>query len=348
MKPHYALLFCLPLVWVSPAAAFYYAQSENTTQEARGLIYGAAGDVDSDLSGEISARLMYDADISHLHFEYHQVWQQRFTTGNPYRTQADRLNLSYSDESFHFKAGRQVINLATTFFFSPNDFFAPFSVQTFNRDYKQGVDALYTELRISDLTQLSALWVNNEYENVPTSSMLRFESAFSNVSWMLLAGEINSQPKLLPNSKQQVFGASIQSDIFESVGVRAEGHLSEQGGKRTAEWVIGLDRYWANDLNINLEWFHHGANSPAANLPYFASEYLALGLSYPFTPLLNSSLNMIQNMDDQSKLFTLYLNYSLSDESTLSAYALHPDKKTVTTEFGNYLPVTGLEILVYF
>lgn len=349
-----AFLSLFLIFWVSPAFAFYNHESANINQEARGLLYAGSGYVDNKTAAEISARLMYNVDVNNWHMQYHQVWQERFATENSYQTQADRLNLSFSNESIYLKLGRQPINLATTFYFSPNDFFAPFSVQSFNRDYKQGVDAIYAEVRVGELSQLSALMVNNTNENLPTSSLLRFESAFENISWMILAGEINSQAPLSPFTinpaaeKQTVLGGSIQTDIFENIGIRAEGHISKQSGQTTQEWVLGLEHYSSSDLTLNLEWFNHGANRPTSNLPYAGSQYLALGLSYVFTPLLSGSFSSIFNMDDHSQLHTAYLNYSLSNESTLNAYILQPSKKSTSTEFDNYAPVVGLESFLYF
>lgn len=349
-----ALPSLLLICWVSPAFAFYNHVSDSINQEARGLLYAGSGYIDNKTAAEVSARLMYNADFNNYHMEYHQVWQKRFATENVYQTQADRLNLSFSNESIYIKIGRQPINLATTFYFSPNDFFGSFSVQTFNRDYKQGVDAIYTELRLGELSQLSALAVNNTNENLPTSSILRFESASENISWMILAGEINSQTPFNPliinqtAQKQTVVGGSIQTDIFDNIGIRAEGHISKQRGQTIQEWVLGLEHYSSSDLTLNMEWFNHGAKIPTSSLPYAGSQYLALGLSYIFTPLLSGSFSSIFNMDDHSQLHTAYLNYSLSNESTFNVYMLQPSKKNTTTEFGNYSPVAGLELFFYF
>jgi len=69
----------------------------------------------------------------------------------------DRLNVRWAHNRFDFIVGRQPINLATTFYFTPNDFFAPFSAQAFYRVYKPGVDALRAEVRLGNLSQLSLI-----------------------------------------------------------------------------------------------------------------------------------------------------------------------------------------------
>ena len=349
-----SLLALLLIAWVTPTFAFYVNEEGELSQEARGLWHESAGLVDSDTAIAASARLMYDANWQDWHMEYHQVWQKVFSGDHAYQTQADRLNISMSNETLHIKLGRQAVNMATTFYFSPNDFFAPFSLQTFNRDYKTGVDAIYAEMRLGELSQITGILVNNHDESLPTSSILRYESALENISWMILAGKINSQGTPIPfnlnpaDSKQTVLGGSFQTDIFDTIGVRAEGHQSKQDSGTNTEWVLGFEYYANANLTLTTEWFHHGAKALTALLPYTASAYMALGASYTFTPLLSGSFSGTLNMDDDSQLYSVYLNYSLSNESTLSFYALQPSEKSTITEFGNYLPVTGIELLFYF
>jgi len=67
----------------------------------------------------------------------------------------DRLNARLSSGRVDFTIGRQAINLATTYLFSPNDFFAPFTAQTFYRVYKSGVDSARMEVRLGELSQLT-------------------------------------------------------------------------------------------------------------------------------------------------------------------------------------------------
>ena len=76
---------------------------------------------------------------------------------NYIHTAIDRLNIHWIKDRVDIIAGRQPINLATTFYFTPNDFFAPFAAQTFYRVYKPGVDALRTEVRLGELSQLSLI-----------------------------------------------------------------------------------------------------------------------------------------------------------------------------------------------
>ncbi|MCF6208962.1 MAG: hypothetical protein L3J61_06250, partial [Ghiorsea sp.] len=172
--------------------------------------------------------------------------------------------------------------------------------------------------------------------------ILRFESAFSDISWMVLAGEIHQT--FLPS--QQVLGGSIQTDVG-SLGIRAEGHLSTQNKQISAEWVLGLEHRLSPDMTLSGEWFNHGAASPTPHLPYAAEQYLALALNCQFTPLLVGNFSIIKNMNDHSQLSTAYINYSLSNESTLNVSVLLPSGKTFS-EFATYPKFYALDYQIYF
>ncbi|MDQ7058516.1 MAG: hypothetical protein Q9N62_08770 [Ghiorsea sp.] len=338
----------LLLAPINAAYAFYASESDDLSQQALGLFLTGVGSIDAVNTNFLSTRLMYDVDFNNWHLEYQQIWQQTHSkNNNTDQTQADRLNISFNNEQFYLKVGRQAVSLATTFYFSPNDFFAPFTIQSLNRDFKQGVDAVYSELQLGrfagELSTLSLILVNNQDENLNTSSILRFESTLDNISWMMFMGELNQTAF----SSQQVFGGSLQADLLDNLGIRAEGHRSKQAGQDTSEWVFGLEQRLNADTTWSAEWFYHGAAAITPHLPYAGKQYLALGLNYQFTPLLLANFSIVRNMDDQSQLNTAYINYSLSDESTVNLSVLLPNGKN-TAEFGLYPKVYALDFQIYF
>jgi len=71
----------------------------------------------------------------------------------------DRLNARWSAQRLDVRVGRQPVNLATTFYFTPNDFFAPFAAQAFFRVYKPGVDAARADYRLDNLSTVSLISV---------------------------------------------------------------------------------------------------------------------------------------------------------------------------------------------
>ena len=71
----------------------------------------------------------------------------------------DSGRLTYDNSRNEFTIGRQPISTTVTFYFTANDFFAPFAPQNFYRVYKAGVDAARLEHRLSDLSLLSVIGV---------------------------------------------------------------------------------------------------------------------------------------------------------------------------------------------
>ena len=284
----------------------------------------------------------------------------------------DRFNVRVSEGRFDLTLGRQAINLATTFYFTPNDFFAPFSAATFYRVYKPGVDAARLEVRLGDLSQLSFYHVlgyeadgsepsgwSGSVDGGRASSLARLSLNTAGFEWALMGGRV---------LKKNVVGASMQGELFGLLGLRAEGHHAdpEQPGRKAYdEFTLGVERSFENSLDLRLEWYYHGSGEAAVNdymltpLPgeaagyYLGRQYLAFNAGYEFSPLLSFQLLPIVNLTDSSYLLSLYSLYSLSDESELSVsfsmpFGKKPDAGNIKSEFGLYPASLSLEARFYF
>ncbi len=284
----------------------------------------------------------------------------------------DRLNFRWSSGLMDITAGRQAVNLATTFFFSPNDFFAPFAAQAFYRLYKPGVDALRAEIPLGDLSELSIIsvagyrrdmtsetgWSGRPYRE-RTSHLARISAAFGNFEWAMLAGVIHHN---------NTIGASIQGEIFSRLGLRAEGNLSRErskGKNHTTQFSIGVDRHFENSLDIRFEHFYNGkgASNPEGynnlmedfkyDISYLGRNYTALGLAYEFNPLLRGDMSVIANLGDDSIIFSFYTVYSLSNETDLSAnisipVGKSPEGMRIESEFGLSPYALNIELRHFF
>ena len=281
----------------------------------------------------------------------------------------DRLSLRKSFANVDISIGRQPINLATTFFFSPNDFFAPFSAQAFYRVFKPGVDGVRADISLNELTQLSFIGVQGYREEAASDSgwsdsseqsrnsyLTRFATNLAGMEWAVLSGKIR---------RTRINGGSISGELFDWLGLRAEGHVLELLDKDVDEMTelsIGIEHRWESSLFVQLEQFYHGrgANSVAAyteaansDSSYLARRYHALGLSYEFTPLLTGQMTIIRNAIDRSRLFSANALYSLSDESELSIGVTIPDGTapqglTMQDEYGSYPRLLNVEVRAYF
>jgi hypothetical protein len=286
-------------------------------------------------------------------------------------TAVDRLNIRWSRDRLDLIAGRQPVNLATTFYFTPNDFFAPFAAQTFYRVYKPGVDAARAEVRLGNFSQLSLISVlgykpdeksdtgwGRSPEGGRTSYLGRISRNFHDFEWALIAGAL---------SDADIIGGSLQGELFKWLGVRAEGHMAypdDSGQDKHAELAMGIEHHWENSLDVRLEYFYHGigagssseyasvASQSRAGL-YMGRHYSALGIGYEFTPLLTGQMALIGNLTDNSLLASFNAVYSLSNESELSfglaaPFGRKPEGLNIRSEFGMYPRTFNIEWRWYF
>lgn len=287
----------------------------------------------------------------------------------------DQLHLQGNVQRMDITLGRQPVNLATTFYFTPNDFFAPFAADTFYRSYKPGVDALRLEVRTGDLSQLSLIGAlgyqadrqrGNGWSTQPSiqrsSAIAHYSMVVNDQEWAVLGGRVR---------QANVLGASLQGEYFSWLGLRAEGHITFASGNqpRHLETSLGLEHRFASSLELRSEYFYHGAGArhlsgyttttarlatqPADISPYLARHYLAFGGSYEVSPLLTTSAVLIRNMSDASLLGSLYAVYSLSDESELvtslsAPFGRKPLGASMQSEFGSYPRSASIEWRGYF
>ncbi|MFC1748780.1 hypothetical protein ACFL2V_08220 [Pseudomonadota bacterium] len=406
----WGLLLLLITLAVCPASAmaFYEGQSGDLFVDARGLVRGfiSASRYPSDdalfpdrrSSGAAGvARIMVDGEMGdNWRFELNAyqsfipnalvgsqggaslpssversaLFEASFSDNDHVRLAVDRIALRWSKDNLEFTAGRQAINLATTFYFTPNDFFAPFAAQTFYRVYKPGVDAFRAEIGIGQLSQLSLISVLgygpdttsstgwSRYSNSQRDSqLLRWSSAFGNAEATFLGGRV---------ADKNIIGGALQGELFDWLGVRVEGHHADPqtvAGGDYRQLSLGVEHRWESSLDLRLELLYNGVGNDlvssyqvvvASNdAIYLARRYSAFGGSYEVTPLLLMSAVLISNMDDHSHLISLNSVYSLSDESEAvfnvsTPLGNRPANGLLRSEFGAYPNSMNLEYRLYF
>ena len=282
----------------------------------------------------------------------------------------DRLSATLDFGSADITVGRQPINFATCYYFTPNDFFAPFGAATFYRVYKPGVDAVRLEVGVGDLSQFSAVAVMGyepSSENITgwsdtpdgdrSSYVARYSFVVSDIDIALLGGSL---------ARDQVVGLGVQGDLpFWELGFRVEGNYrlyhednrATDGDESTTEVVLQLEKRFESSLNLTMEYFHHGAGAnevakyrPGQTGMYLADKYFAFGGSYELTPLFSTQALVLANLVDDSKTFSIYGVYSLSDEAEGSLSFSYPigDTDPNLSEYGLYPISAGVEIRIYF
>ncbi|MGK7344969.1 MAG: hypothetical protein ACNS63_04090 [Candidatus Nitrospinota bacterium M3_3B_026] len=387
----------------SPAAAFY--DSESGAVEARALVRalswftknpgGSLYENATDQGGAALGRLMVDARPAKsftLELNAYQLanvstsraqaraggfairdverssaleWRQRGETTHEALAAIDRLNLRITSGRLDFIAGRQAINLATCYYFTPNDFFAPFAAQTFYRIYKPGVDAARLEARLGPLTQVTLIaalgyspedsspngW-SGEADWGRTSYIARVSTVFFDFDWALIGGKARDG---------DVAGGAVQGELFWKTGLRVEGNYMEQeNGGPVSRVSAQLEKRFESSLILRVEGFYNSAGAEAAaeytERPeelYPAKWYSAAGLSYEFNPLLRGEALALFNHVDGSRLLSFYTSHSVSDETEVSMglyipFGGEPGPLTAGSEFGSYPASFTFEIRSVF
>jgi len=283
----------------------------------------------------------------------------------------DRALVEVSYDRLDLIAGRQPINLSTCFYFTPNDFFAPFTAQTFYRLYKSGVDAIRLETRLGALTQLTIVGVVGYEQDKSTSNgysvavseqrssaIARLTTSAGGLEWAIMGGDVR---------QATILGGSIQGDIFGGwLGVRAEGHYSssDSGYKTVTEAAMELEHRFENSLTLRLSQFYHGSGSDnpddysgaitdGRSGAYLGRIYTALGAGYELSPLTMIEAVGITNCNDGSALLSFNTIHSLADESELSwGFAIPagkgPEGYQINSEFGTYPWSINMEIRYFF
>ena len=260
----------------------------------------------------------------------------------------DSLYVEYHTPVVNVKMGRQPVNLATTYFFTPNDFFAPFAATASYRVYKAGVDGIRADYSWDELSQLSYIGIVGYATDLSTSngwgdndtsrntSLIRVSTPIGEFEWSLMAGKV---------SGDNLIAGGFQGELPGSIGFRGEGNRRELNGSWENQLVIGLDYRWDSELHLQGEIFFNGpgattvSNYVVGSAAYLANRYLALGLNYPLTPLLSGGATLVHNLIDRSNIIAFNATYSLSDEGELSMVLSMPtgDKpvgSSLLTEFG--------------
>lgn len=396
----------------TPAPAFYEWRGENSQIDLRGFIQTLGAltfnpddetfySHDTDVSGGEAGRLLITAKRGdRIGFEFNGFEIYTATTGTlsalpstfpvfPERSAAlewnpvqesdrdarlgvDWLNLRLSSERVDLTLGRQPINLATVFYFTPNDFFAPFAPQAFFRIYKAGVDAARAEIRLGRLSQLSVIDVLG-YDPDPTTAngwsrdpsldrssvLARLSTTLLSFEWGILGGRVYDR---------SIIGGSFQGELYNWLGVRAEGYYarpSPGGLGAFAKAAIDLEHRFENSLTVRLEPYYnspgygYGQNvttsiqtGPLQSI-FGAKAYTALGLGYEFSPLLSAEVLSIANWIDPSYLISVYSVYSLSNDAEFSlGFSLPigtpPRNGEIKSEFGLLPDSVSAELRFYF
>jgi hypothetical protein len=253
----------------------------------------------------------------------------------------DRLAFTFDFDPVTLSLGRMPVNYSVTNIFTPNDFFAPFSVVAVNTVYKPGVDALRLAVTTGTFSSVELVGVLGSNSNdIPTwgrsALLLHTRTVLEEIELAILGGKL---------AERWVAGASMQAPIG-LVNLRAEGHAGfpdtdgdfqlddVDGDGRIKDGVhvrlsAGIDTLftWHNTtLGIEYLYLSDGADTADLYLEraqhlypddalYLGRQYLAVSVGTEIIPILKVMAFAMLNAEDASGMFTWTFAYNISDEA---------------------------------
>ncbi|WP_455384992.1 hypothetical protein [Acidihalobacter prosperus] len=273
----------------------------------------------------------------------------------------DRLDVSYSAQHLVLRVGRQALTWGGGLVFHPMDLFNPFAPNATYTAYKPGTDMLYAQWLFDSGADVQGVAVPRRN---PHTGRVEADQSSAGIKWRGFAGsqqQFGVDLMLAKDYRDAVLGAGISGSAagaswtVEVVPTRLHG-----GGVRTSllanaqyAWILG-----GKNLNGYAEYFHNGFGMSGSgytlvDLPRALSErlargelftvsknYLAAGVDLQWTPLLVLKPSLIANLDDGSALLIGRAEYSLGQDTNLTAGLQFPLGGR-GTEYGGLETVPG-------
>lgn len=263
----------------------------------------------------------------------------RRVTDNNHQTtdvRLDRLSLMYSGTHAVVRVGRQALTWGVGMVFHPMDLFDPFAPNAIETDYKPGVDMVYGQWLFDSGSDVQGVVVPRR--NVTTGDISR-ESSAAAVRYHH-AGSPDSALLLARDYGDSVVGASVSGNWSGRSWNLAVVPTFQDGGNAFWSGLANLSdakTWWGKSVTLTGEYFHNGFGHRGSDYslvdlsPELAKrlsrgqvfvtgrDYLAGVASVQWTPLWKVDNSLIVNLGDQSLLWFVHVNYSITENSTLLA-----------------------------
>lgn len=251
----------------------------------------------------------------------------------------DRLNAQWRSDRWAVTVGRQAVSWGSGIVFQPLDPFNPFAPTAVDRDYKAGDDLVLVE-RLFDNghdAQLLHVFRRNAQDSVSS------EVASTAAKWHGYAGLVEFELIVAQHYDTEFFGVSgripvgpavLRSDIAMRHGISQ----SQQNDDWGVLGIVNIDVAfpWRNrTVYAFAEYFHNDFGltelpSPLTSVPLdlqaglsrgeffnLMRDYLAVGGSFEWHPLLTQQLTVITNLHDSSSLLQMQFAYDVGQNQNM-------------------------------
>lgn len=191
--------------------------------------------------------------------QYELVSEPDITSGFSLERGSVSFFLPFAD----ITVGRQAISFGKAYFWNPLDVFSPFDATQFDRDYKNGVDALKVELPLTDEGGFTIVASTSHKDAAQEKSQWEASALIARLDWTLANWDISLQGGKIFGGYQ--VGAASSGEIYE-IPFRIESAYFEPDKNddygRHASVVLGTGYRFENTFSFEIEYFYNrGANA---------------------------------------------------------------------------------------
>jgi hypothetical protein len=248
----------------------------------------------------------------------------------------DRLSVGYSGDRFVVRLGRQTLTWGPGLVFHPMDLFAPFAPQATDTEYKAGVDMAYGQWLFDDGSDLQLVVVPRR--PAPGRGLAERESSAA-LHYQKAVGAFQTTWLVARDHGDVVVGAAVGGALGGATwNIEAIPTFERGGPVRTSVLanISGATVVRGRDVTLFAEYFHNGfgvdgrgyalSDLPAdlrarldrGQLFDTGLDYLSVGATVTWTPLLRISPSLIANLRDHSAFALAHADYSLGDNLELT------------------------------
>ena len=305
---------------------------------------------------EMDALLAKDINNSELNqvTENRQLINMKWdiASGNKYKLShyIDRLYFRQGFDWGNIIIGRQRISWGTGRIWNPTDLFNPINPADFSKIEKDGADALSMTYYLGNFTDLNIVY-NPQDKFKKNNAAFRFRTNYETYDLAVISGYFD---------RRYIVGFDFAGNLFVA-GIRGEGIISMDKNdlnKNYTKLVFGIDNQFTPKLYALIEYQYNGegiTNKYSYDLTRLAKgeiinlnkNYLFISTSYQFTPLITGTLSNNITLNDGSGFVNPSINYSMSDNSTLTFGSLVTYGKQFT-EYWYYQNSFYMQLQVYF
>ncbi|MCF8057183.1 MAG: hypothetical protein K9K37_11180 [Desulfocapsa sp.] len=237
------------------------------------------------------------------------------------RTSIYRAYMEYSGAKHLWLVGKQRIPLGVGRFWNPIDVFNPIDIEAIETDQRPGTNSIRYEYAMSELSNIDVTVADGK-----GAIRVKGYLGFADVA---LVGEWDE------DQDRDIIGWEIEGELANSgIELRSEGGSfhNRQSGQRHTEFIVGTEYGFENSLVLMGE--YHYLDVPRRD---------ELGVLASFQPamLWTCSLMTVTDLDDGSGFVSPVIEYSLSDEMTLSggAFVYHGAESSSYGQGGDHFYV---------